>query len=447
MAFTSIPFFVFLLAVLITEPIFRGKRHLYLATVSIIYYSLSGFELVILLIISSFFDHISVKKFNDEKGRIWLIFAISLNIIFLVCVKLYYYLELKIYSLEDLVPLGISFYTLQSVSYLIDVYNKKVKRIEIFTDYLAYISYFPQLVAGPIERCKKLYPQLEYFGLTDDVRATKALRLFVFGLYLKLVVSNRLAGPIIEVASTNEYDLFYFLNGILVYVYVYADFFSYTLMARGLSAVFGVDLSMNFDRPFRRKNLISFWQSWHISLTRWAIDYFYIPILTRINSTRFNKILFSMITMVLVGLWHGFGWNFVIFGFINGAAMQLFPLIDKATDSISFKFPKLNNRFGIALVMAISGNLFLSGSSEGILMLVQQENYMYFSVNNALAYMSTSFLLGILGAIPLLVHELTRVSYLYRDIQLKKELAIIFMFLILIFLFHAVGSSHVYFAF
>lgn len=447
MTFSSIPFLVFLSLILVTEPWFRKHRHAYLAVVSLTFYTIAGAELVVLLVISSAIDHLSVRNFETKHRKWWLIIAISANLIFLVGVKIHYYLDFKLLQLQNLIPLGISFYTLQSISYLFDVFNKKVSKIDSFTAYLAYISFFPQLIAGPIERCNKLYPQLKNFGLTDTHRALRAIRLFIFGLYLKLVISNRLAGPINQVASTNEYDIIFLLNGIFVFAYVYTDFFAYTLMARGLSGIFGVELNLNFDRPFSRKNLIAFWQSWHISLTKWMTDYFYIPIMLRIKSSALNKFLFSVCAMILIGLWHGIGWNFVIFGFVNGASMQLLPLLDKTTQRFSLTLPKLNNRFGMILVLALSGNIFLFEDANQLLLLLSVENYEFLAWANLHHFMSISFAIGIIGLVPLLIHEFSKASYLYQSMHLKYEILIIGSFLFLISIFWSAGGTHVYFAF
>jgi alginate O-acetyltransferase complex protein AlgI len=447
MTFSSIPFLVFLLFILITEPWFSKNRHAYLSVVSLTFYIIAGAELVVLLVISSAIDHLSVRNFDKKRRKWWLIIAISANLLFLVGVKINYYLDFKFFKIQNLIPLGISFYTLQSISYLVDVFNKKSSKIDSFTAYLAYISFFPQLIAGPIERCNKLYPQLNNFGLTETHRALRAIRLFIFGLYLKLVISNRLVGPINQVASTNEYDIVFLLNGIFVFAYVYIDFFAYTLMARGISGVFGVEISLNFDRPFSRKNLIAFWQSWHISLTKWMIDYFYIPIMLRIKSSALNKFLFSVCAMILIGLWHGIGWNFVVFGFVNGASMQLLPLIDKTTQQFSLSLPKFNNRFGMILVLALSGNIFLFEDADQLLSLLSAENYELLAWTNLHHYTSISFAIGVISLVPLLIHEFSKSSYLYQSICLKYELLIIGTFILLISIFWSEGGSHVYFAF
>ena len=208
MTFISINFILFISFILITEPFIRCKKHLYIAILSLLFFF--GLDLVLLLLISSVLEHLAAKRFQTKNRYYWLIFSISLNLIFLTGVKLHYFQDLNFSAFNDLKPIGISFYTLQSISYLLDVYNKKVNRVESFSGYLAYICFFPQLIAGPIERFSKLYPQLANFGLTDTTRGLQALRLFVIGFYLKLVVSNRLAGPINIVAESFEYDFIFY---------------------------------------------------------------------------------------------------------------------------------------------------------------------------------------------------------------------------------------------
>ncbi|MDC1446324.1 hypothetical protein N8366_09240 [Amylibacter sp.] len=447
MTFTSVSFIIFLLVVIITEPIKKYGHYLFIVIISLIFYSFAGFFLVFLLLLSSFSDHQLSLRFTKKNKLIYLVFAVTLNLCFLIGVKVFYYTDFEFNTLKNLIPLGISFYTLQSISYLIDIYNGKTKRLSNFIEYLAYISFFPQLIAGPIERCSNLHPQLKSFGLVRANKMPKAIRLFVIGIYLKLVVSNGIAGPINAVSESLKYDILFFLNGIFAAIYIYVDFFSYTLMARGIAALFGINLGINFNQPFRKKTLIGFWRNWHISLTKWTIDYIYLPIISNLNGTKKQKIFFSIFVMVLIGLWHGIGLNFVLFGIIHGTMMQLLPLCDKYLSNFSFKFPKINNRFGLFFIVMITANIFLCGHNQQLMGFLDLSNYLILNVDNMYVYMNTSFLIGVLGAIPLGIHEFQRKSFFYIDLPLKLELIFISLCLIMTALFYSSGGDHVYFAF
>jgi len=445
--FISFGFLLFLLLVTLLEPFSKYNKYFFISISSILFYSVAGGMLVAILLLSSMIDHFVSRHLIGMHKKKVLWFGVFLNLSFLVAVKLYYYMDFGLIGASSLIPLGISFYSLQSVSYLIDVYKGKIKRIDSFIEYLAYLSFFPQLIAGPIERCNRLYPQLKNFSLVANERLLLAIKMFVFGVYLKFVVSNRLAAPVYEVANGSEFDLIFLLNGFLGFVYVYVDFFSYTLMARGVAKLFNIDLSINFDRPFSRRTLIGLWQSWHISLTKWVTDYFYIPIMLRLQGRKFERLFFSVIAMILVGLWHGFSWNFLIFGFINGFMMQALPIIDKLTLEYSSFTPRLNSRLGIFITMGISGNLFLFSSDARILDFYNLENYFWLSEEWYKPYTSLGFLLGLVGLIPLAFHEFKKVSFLYKNFSSTKELILILSYSILIILFHAEGPKHVYFAF
>ena len=429
------------------EPLAKNRTHVFLVVVSLFFYSFAGLPLVALIIVSSLSDFVISSRLTTQYKKFWLFLGIGINLAFLFGVKIHYYYAINTQQEFSLIPLGISFYALQSISYLIDVYKGKVARIEKFMHYLAYISFFPQLISGPIERCKKLYPQLALFRLAEPKHVLFGIRLFVIGMYLKLVIANRLAQPVISVAESLHFDLYFFINGVMVFIYVYSDFFAYTLMARGIAAMFNINLSINFDRPFKRKTLSSFWGSWHMSLTNWMKDYFYIPIMLSLKKTFVQKIIFSGTTMVLVGLWHGIGWNFVLFGLINGIMMQLLPVLDRTTAGASRFIPRFNNRLGLLLVMAVSGNLFLHGSTEQLQAFLILDNYSLDFMAIPAEYIQRVFFVGLLATIPLWIHEFSNTSIFYRDFGWLKNVFIIFGVLTIVVLFGVPGGEHVYFAF
>lgn len=448
MTFLSIDFALFFITVLVTLPMAKFHRSLYIATVSSIFYVFAGWQLLLIAIISSISDQYCSTKITAKKSPgLFLGLGITLNLTLLIGVKVNYLFFPDTLQTSSVVPIGISFYTLQSISYLIDVRKGKIKQSQSYVDYLSYILFFPQLIAGPIERAGSLMPQLRNFGISTNENVVLGIKIFAFGAYLKLVVANRMADPVLSVAQSTTFDITFALNGFLGFIYVYADFFAYTLMARGLAKILNINLQLNFDKPFSRKTLIGFWQSWHISLTKWMVDYFYIPVMLRVGNRRIYKVVFSIAAMVLVGFWHGITLNFVIFGLIHGAMMQGLPAIQKCLDGIGARWVQVNNRIGIMFTLIVSGNIFLSGTIEQFYALFDANSYELLNQANLAMLSAPSYLISLGFLAPLILHEFTRTDIFIRRTGLRGDLGIIASFLLVIALMHYSGKPHVYFQF
>lgn len=227
-------------------------------------------------------------------------------------------------GLDIILPVGISFYTFQTLSYSIDVYRGHLTPCRHFRDFALYVSFFPQLVAGPIVRASEFLPQLEVPNRLSWERTFDGFRQFVIGLFKKVFIADRLAlfiDPGFENASALSGASLWILA--LAYaVQIYCDFSGYSDMAIGAARILGFDFSRNFDHPYLATSIQDFWRRWHISLSSWLRDYLYIPLGgNRRGSAR--TYINLMITMVLGGLWHGASWNFVIWGAIHGIALCL----------------------------------------------------------------------------------------------------------------------------
>lgn len=223
-------------------------------------------------------------------------------------------------SLKILLPVGISFYTFQTLSYSIDVYrgHKSVERH--FGIFALYVSFFPQLVAGPIERSTNLLPQFHLKNKFDYFRVTNGLKLMLWGFFKKIVISDRLAIYVSEVYANpeNYYGLAIVLATYFFAFQIYCDFSAYSDIAIGSSQVMGYTLMSNFNRPYFSKSVSEFWKRWHISLSTWFRDYLYIPLGgNRCDKKRWLTNL--MIVFLVSGLWHGAGWTFVIWGALHGS--------------------------------------------------------------------------------------------------------------------------------
>ncbi|WP_417796278.1 MBOAT family O-acyltransferase [Terasakiella pusilla] len=451
MQFTSFEFLFFVLIALFIASFLKSIRPTVSVALGVLFYGSFGWLLTLLALTSSFFDYIIVRKFsrNNSQTKLLLVLGVSLNLLFLVCVKISYWGDYRVSAVgSTLIPIGISFYTLQSISFLVDIYKKKLAPPDTYMEYLSYILFFPQLLAGPIERATSLLPQLKALKVADFDVVIHGIKLFLAGCYLKLVVANRLAEPTLTVATSSEIDLIHFANGFLSVVYIYADFFGYTLMARGIAKCFNVDLHLNFNRPLATKNLTGFWQSWHMSLTRWIGDYFYIPIMRHLKSKSFFlKLLFGVIAMVLIGLWHGIGWNFILFGFLHGVCVQFSNYTVKLQNRQQLPQFVFNETIFSYFVITALGNLFHITSTEGVMNFLNSGAYMWLSFDNLKHYFNSSFLVGCFALIPLFYYEFFDKRSLEAGQGLRHDVLVSGFFLLAIVFAHKQGGGHVYFAF
>jgi D-alanyl-lipoteichoic acid acyltransferase DltB (MBOAT superfamily) len=227
--------------------------------------------------------------------------------------------------IEDItLPIGISFFTFQAVSYLIDVYRKRQAAERDFIVYSLFLSFFPQLVAGPIIRVPQLIPQLKERRVFSYQNAAAGLRLMALGLFLKVFVADILA-TIVDRAYgsvTDSSALFLLIATIFFGIQIYCDFNGYTIIARGVAKVLGVELVENFRQPYLSTSISGFWRRWHISLTSWFMDYAYFPL----GGSRCSKIRTSLnllVTFAVSGIWHGAGWTFPVWGLLNGVYLVI----------------------------------------------------------------------------------------------------------------------------
>lgn len=248
-------------------------------------------------------------------------------------------------SLHWALPIGISFFTFQAIGYLVDVYKGKLEAEISFIDYALFIAFFPQIASGPISKATDLLPQIKNKRCFEPVRASQGLKLFLWGLFLKVVLADRLGIYVNTVFDNIEYQ-----NGIsclfatLCYSFqIYGDFAGYSLMAIGVAKLLGFDLINNFNRPYFSTSITDFWRRWHISLSIWLRDYIYIPI----GGSRCSKLKNHWniyITFLVSGLWHGANWTFVFWGILHG----FFQSIEKLLG-----IQKCNSKSGIRLIRII----------------------------------------------------------------------------------------------
>lgn len=229
-------------------------------------------------------------------------------------------------SLNLAIPVGISFYSFQAVGYLIDVYNKRIEAEKNFLDYALYISFFPQILSGPISKANDLLPQIKSKRVFHYHKAVQGLKWLLWGFFLKTVMADRLGLYVDSVYNTYEYQsgISCLVASFLYTFQIYGDFAGYSLMAIGVGRLLGFDLINNFNRPYLATSITDFWKRWHISLTKWLTTYIYIGL----GGNRCSKLLQYrniIITFLVSGIWHGANWTFIIWGILHG----IFQCIEK----------------------------------------------------------------------------------------------------------------------
>lgn len=341
MSFVSVAFLVFLpLVFLLYWAVQRwhGWQNVCLLVASYVFYGWWDWRFLILILItslSSFVSGIFIER--SEMRRWWLVGNIVLNLGILGVFKYYGFfadnlnllltqfgLSLDMPTWRIILPVGISFYTFQSLSYSIDVYRGKLPATKDVVAFCTYIAFFPQLVAGPIERATNLLPQMLGARRFDYIESVDGLRRILWGFFKKLVVADNCAFAVNQIwdnyADANAMTL---LCGMVLFTFqIYGDFSGYSDIAIGTAKLFGIRLMENFRLPYFSRTIGEFWRRWHISLMTWFRDYLYIP-LGGSRSGASRTVLNVLIVFLLSGLWHGANWTFVVWGAYNAVLIIL----------------------------------------------------------------------------------------------------------------------------
>lgn len=349
MLFNSIDFAFFLpIVFLLYWFIFRTRKQKNLLLVMVSYLFYGWWDARFLLLISftslcSFASGLLIERFEHNR-KIQKLFSASNIIINLFILGLFKYcnfflenlivcaslldIKLDVATLNIILPVGISFYTFQALSYTIDIYQKKIKATHDIIEFFAFISFFPQLVAGPIERATTLLPQLQKERCFDYAKAVDGMRQMLWGFFKKVVIADNCA---LIVDNYWEYSdilngRMHILLGVLFTFQIYCDFSGYSDIAIGCARLFGINLMTNFKNPYFSKSIPEFWRRWHISLTTWFRDYIYFPL----GGNRCNKyVKFRNVLIVwcISGLWHGASWTFIVWGLYHAILLTIYNLI------------------------------------------------------------------------------------------------------------------------
>lgn len=300
------------------------------------YYKSSGtyFYLLALVTVWDFFTALLMHRTESKLGRkAWVFLSISMNLGLLGYFKYTNFLGGAIASLmggqftalDIFLPVGISFFTFQSLSYTIDVYRREIPPLKNFLDYAFFVSFFPQLVAGPIVRARDFIPQIRKPLYVSQEMFGRGVFLILVGLFKKAIISDYISVNFVERIFDNPtlYSGVENLMGVYGYaLQIYCDFSGYSDMAIGIALLLGFHFNLNFNSPYKSASVTEFWRRWHISLSSWLRDYLYIS-LGGNRHGKFRQYLNLFITMFLGGLWHGASWNFILWGSFHGIALAL----------------------------------------------------------------------------------------------------------------------------
>ncbi|WP_025663545.1 MBOAT family O-acyltransferase [Aquimarina megaterium] len=342
MVFNSLDFVVFIIPVfLLYWLVFNRSKvyqNIFLLGASLFFYTWADWRFLALLIGSTLINYyLGLKIFRtpeDRKKSIFLYIGLVFNVGLLLYFKYFNFFYEGFYeilnafgsestynSLVILLPLGISFFTFQTLGYLIDVYNEEIEPSENLLEFSVFVTFFPKILSGPIERASSLIPQIQEKRVISYEVSVDGLRQILWGLFAKIVVAENcalIANPIFN-NYENESGSTLLLGTFFYAIQLYADFSGYSNMAIGVSKLFGIQLMRNFSTPFFSTNISDFWRKWHMSLTTWMMDYVFTPLSFTLRRHQKKGLIISIITtFVLVGFWHGANWTFVVYGLLHG---------------------------------------------------------------------------------------------------------------------------------
>ena len=352
MLFNSIGFVIFLPVVFLLYWFVTNKnlksQNILLLLASYFFYACWDWRFLFLLMFSTLLDYFTGLKMQDAKNqkrkRFWFWLSVAINLGFLGIFKYYNFfaesfaetishigLQVNPWTLKVILPVGISFYTFHGLSYVIDIYKGRIKAESNVVDYAVFVSFFPLLVAGPIERATHLLPQIKKRRTFDYTKAVDGLRQILWGLFKKIVIADNCAEFANQIFnnSADQSGSNLALGAVFFAFQIYGDFSGYSDIAIGTARLFGIDLLRNFAFPYFSRDIAEFWRRWHISLSSWFKDYLYIP-LGGSKGGNWMRIRNTFIIFIVSGFWHGANWTFIVWGALN--ALFILPSIIMKTN-------------------------------------------------------------------------------------------------------------------
>lgn len=355
MLFNSIDYAIFLPIVFILYWFVTNKQlrlqNALILIVSYFFYACWDWRFLFLLVFSTILDYLTGLKMQDAKNqngkRFWFWLSIVVNLGFLCVFKYYNFfaesfakaiscfgLHVNPWTLSVILPVGISFYTFHGLSYVIDIYKDRIKAERNFIDYAVFVSFFPLLVAGPIERATHLLPQIKNERTFNYAKAVDGLRQILWGLFKKIVIADN-CGEYANKIFNDSADFSgstLVLGAIFFSFQIYGDFSGYSDIALGTARLFGIELLHNFAFPYFSRDIAEFWRRWHISLSSWFRDYLYIP-LGGGKGGNWMRVRNTFIIFIVSGFWHGANWTFIVWGALN--ALFIMPSIVMKTNRVN----------------------------------------------------------------------------------------------------------------
>lgn len=344
MLFNSFPFLLFFICFLFSYYITRKHRLRFLVVIafSVVFYCSWNVKYIYLLLGTAYIDFWAAQKIfeaqTQQSRKRYLLLSIVSNLAVLGYFKYTnFFLESvqeaitaigfdgKVPYLDVILPLGISFYTFQSMSYTIDVYRKKFQPIRAFREFFSCVCFFPHLVAGPIVRIPDLHPQIMATKNASEADLFLGIRLIIWGLFKKIVIADNtaeVANKFFDVSNSSTGTSGAIIGALAFTIQIYADFSGYTDMGRGLARMIGIDLCLNFYKPYWADSIQEFWRRWHISLSSWLREYLYISLGGNRKGERWTYINLFL-TMLIGGLWHGASFTFILWGAYHGSLLAI----------------------------------------------------------------------------------------------------------------------------
>lgn len=474
MLFNSLTFIVFFAIVLVihTSPISNHLKKINLLVSSYIFYAAWNAPFVLLLWFSTLVDWFVARRIYSSENRLkrkaLLIVSLCANLGVLGFFK---YAEFVLENFQNILalwnihydplpfdiilPVGISFYTFQTLSYTLDVYKGKSLPAKSFLDYALYVTFFPQLVAGPIVRSNTFIPQCENFQIANIQKFWLGIQLLVIGLFQKVVISDFLMAPIVDRVFEHSGSASFVDAWMAVFAFsvqIFCDFAGYSTCAIGVALALGFNLPKNFHFPYAALGFSDFWQRWHISLSSWLKDYLYIPL----GGSRKGKgrtLVNLGVTMFLGGLWHGAAWTFVLWGLLHGFYLVLERLLIEVFASIKVfchRFSQFILRAITFIAVCYGWMIFRAENLKEALKMHHSLFAFFVPGESSLLDSSQVMLVGVITALMFFIHFLFKDISLYKKIESfpsAVKLPIALILAIIIFLVPKDGRAFIYFQF
>jgi alginate O-acetyltransferase complex protein AlgI len=480
MLFNSIEFAIFLPIVFLIYWYINFKKlkyqNLFLLAASYVFYGFWDPRFLTLIIFSSLVDYIIGRRLfgeqNNRNRKYLLLVSLFVNLGLLAVFKYYNFFIDSFASsfsffgygfeasrLDVILPVGISFYTFQTLSYTIDIYRRKLEPSSDVISFFTFVSFFPQLVAGPIERASNLLPQFYKKREFNYAKAADGMRQILWGLFKKIVIADNCAKHVNDIFGSyqDHTGATLFLGAVLFAFQIYGDFSGYSDIAIGTSRLFGFNLKQNFAFPYFSRDIAEFWRRWHISLSTWFRDYVYIP-LGGNKGSKTRKIFNIFVIFLVSGFWHGANWTFIVWGGLNAMLFLPLMLLDrnrKNTDTVAEGkiFSSLRELFQIGITFFATSIIWVFFRAENLSKAFDYTSLIFQKSFFTIPKLSNSYMLLDISFIPILIifEWFTRTKQHGLEIGEIKSLyrRIIYIFLIiLIFSFGEFGQHEfIYFQF